>query len=273
MKLAVLIVFLGLVLCGVRLPAEQASKPKVPSHDGVAKGNSGQQGREGSKIQQGQRFATPEVSTSNPASPQQHKSNTEQFNENFQIQGKLVTATVALVVVGILQAGVLVWQAIALSRTLKAIKDNAEAYMVSQRAQLIALVRTGTHLFSDGRKPFIPLDIRNNGPTPAYHCMYETWIEVIDVPFQDFSQGADYYKAPFPMTIYPNSPAPTTIHIGLQRALTDAEFADFSEGNKSLCFRIRIEYQDAFKGQRWCEFGCEFTGERVGALPKYNDSN
>jgi hypothetical protein len=74
----------------------------------------------------------------------------------------------------------------------EAAKTNAEAYMVSQRAELIALLRTEISLFLTDSGPIVPIDIRNNGPTPAYHCTYETWIEVLDVPFQDFTQAARY---------------------------------------------------------------------------------
>ena len=163
--------------------------------------------------------------------------------------------------------------AIAAKDAAEAAKTNAEAYMVSQRAQLIALLRSGISLFFNDGIPLMPIDIKNIGSTPAYHCLYETWIEVLNVPFLDFTEAADCYKAPFPMTIYPDSPAPTTIHIELGRALTAAELTDFSQGKKSLCFRVRIEYEDAFKKARWCDFGFEFTGEKAGALPKYNDSN
>ncbi len=83
----------------------------------------------------------------------------------------------------------------------------------------------------------MPIDIKNTGSTAAYHCLYETWIEVLNVPFQDFTQAADYYKAPFLMTIYPDSPAPTTIHIELGRALTAAELTDFARKEKPLFSR------------------------------------
>jgi hypothetical protein len=116
------------------------------------------------------------------------------------------------------------------------------------------------------------MEIKNTGTTPAYHCSYETWIEVLGVPFVDFTPAADYFESPFPTTIYPNSPAPVIVYIALQHSLTRAEFFEFPPGNKSLCIRVRIEYEDAFNKPRWAEFGYEFTGQRVGALPKYNDA-
>jgi hypothetical protein len=157
--------------------------------------------------------------------------------------------------------------------TLKQISTQSSAMIVSQRAQLIAVIQSPIKGLEFGQQPIVPIELKNTGLTPAYHCSYETWIEVLDVPFVDFTTAADGFKSPFPTTIYPNTPAPTVVHVALQHALTNREFSDFPPGKKSLCFRVRIEYEDAFKAERWCEFAYEFTGQRVGALPKYNDAN
>jgi hypothetical protein len=158
-------------------------------------------------------------------------------------------------------------------RTLKQIRIQSSTMLVSQRAQLIAVIQSPIQGVAIGQQPIVPVEIKNAGISPAYHCSYETWIEVLDVPFADFTTAADYFKAPFPTTIYSNSPAPVVVYVTLKHFLTSEEYLEFSRENRSLCVRVRIEYEDAFKEKRWCEFGYEFTGERVGALPKYNDAN
>jgi hypothetical protein len=161
----------------------------------------------------------------------------------------------------------------AASDNARAAQTSADAYMVSQRAQLIGIPMSTVQGFAAGQMPIVAIEIKNTGLTPAYHCSYETWIEVLSVPFVDFSPSADYFKAPFPLTIYPNSPAPVVVNVSLRHALSFAEYLAFPPGHVSLCFRVRIEYEDAFKKPRWAEFGYEFTGQRMGALPKYNDAN
>ena len=281
---------LGVLLSFVQAPA--AVPPKAPDST-TAKGQKTTKSPKRDKISSAQSPTSVEPTTASPQEQPRTSPKSEDSKEGLRIRELppvsilkdwsdwgIWTFSGLLVVVGFLQWYVIRIQARLmrvhadhLQNLATAANNNAEAFMVSQRAQLIALLRTGISLFFDGGRPIIPIDIKNNGLTPAYHCMYETWIEVLSVPFQDFTQAADHYKAPFPMTIYPDSPAPTTIQIELGRALTHAESTDFSQGTKSLCFRVRIDYEDAFKKARWCDFAYEFTGERLGALPKYNDSN
>jgi len=145
--------------------------------------------------------------------------------------------------------------------------------IAGNRAQIIGLTQSPVQNFGLGLQPIVSIEVKNTGGTPAYHCSYETWIEVLGVPFQDFTSAADYYKAPFLVSVYPNSPMPLVVNVTLQHPLTLAEFQDFPPGKKSLCFRIRIEYTDVYGKRRWYELGQEFTGQRMGALPKYNDAN
>ncbi len=119
------IAVVGLLLCG-HLSAYQAAKAQIPGNPKIAKSDSAQQGRESTKSHQDQKASADVPPSSDERSAEQKAADANQFRENIEIQRKLVTATLALVAVGILQAGVLVWQAIALSRTLSGIKRQAD---------------------------------------------------------------------------------------------------------------------------------------------------
>lgn len=122
----------------------------------------------------------------------------------------------------------------------------------------------------------------NIGKTPAYDCRYKTWIEVLPLPFKDFTDCAMRFES-WPFIIYPevggdDKPNRVNIKIPLGRALTNDEMGDMLKGTKGLCFRIRFDYRDAFRvgffrSKRWADFCYFFDGRGVHALPKYNGSN
>src|SRR5437588_150355 len=127
MKHSIQIALVAIILCGIRLSAEQATSPRVPTDKGGTKSHS----------------APPQVKADN-ADPSQHaarsgappvinqleshekKADTEQLKEDIELQRKLVRATDWLVGVGVLQAVILVVQAVAFFWTLRTIKRQAD---------------------------------------------------------------------------------------------------------------------------------------------------
>lgn len=155
-----------------------------------------------------------------------------------------------------------------------AAKLSADAARLSQRATLIAeFPKDPPHGFSVGGRPAIRVDIRNMGATVARHCVYNIWKELLPVAFVDFTVDKEIYESPFPTTIFPEGMSPTTITVMLDRELSEKDMFYIKGGQAMLCFRIHIDYKDAFGDSRWSEFGYEFNGEHLGALPKYNDSD
>jgi len=196
-------------------------------------------------------------------------------------QDPIVRYTFWLLIVGALQAIIFVAQAVifyytlhATSKSASAAKQSADAYMVSQRAQLMTLVR----------KPMLPppsighelqvvVELKNIGATPANSCTYQTWIEMLPVPFTEFTDAADYFASPAPTTVYSNSPTPTSLTLARRRALTNGELQWWMNGQINLCFRIYLEYKDAFKCTHHANFGYEVNPEHLGLLAKYNDAD
>ncbi len=75
------------------------------------------------------------------------------------------------------------------------------------------------------------------------------------------------------MTIYANAPSPTIVEMWLNHSVTPEELSGLRLGHQVLCFRIRMEYKDAFSETRWQEFGFSVRSAGMEYLPKYNDSN
>src|SRR5712692_5933232 len=117
MEYSASIAVVGLLLCGICLPAYQPAKAQIPKNPRIAKSDSAKQRRESTNSHQDQKASIDVSPSSDQKTAEQKAAEAQQFRQNIEIQRKLVTATLALVAVGILQAGVLVWQAIALSRT------------------------------------------------------------------------------------------------------------------------------------------------------------
>ncbi len=112
----------------------------------------------------------------------------------------------------------------------------------------------------------------NRGATTAYDCIYESWIELLAFPFNDFTASADYFKAADRFALYPNH-APVVINIPIRKGLTGAQLSDLKQLRLYACIRIRIAYRDAFSPGRYANFGFYVLHDGLGFLPKYNDAN
>lgn len=188
--------------------------------------------------------------------------------------------TLALVFVGAIQVVAMIVQAYflygALSAAQQAAKANTDTVKVAlegQRAQLIVNVACPIVGCDVGQIPRAQFHLKNVGPTTGYRASYETWIEVVSLPFVDFTPAADYYPAPHEMAVYPHDLVPIRITIELKHPLSVREAVDISQHKThGLCFRIRLSWTDAFRQPHWANFGYYFDGSRVGSLPKYNDA-
>jgi hypothetical protein len=143
----------------------------------------------------------------------------------------------------------------------------------SQRAHLAVFVVRPIPMPAVGQEPSVVIDIKNLGPTPAYACTYQTWIEMLPVPFVDFTAAAEYSESPAPAPIYANSSAPITVTLIGRKGLTETELKSWREGQSMLCIRISLKYTDAFNVARCANFAYEINPAHVGLLPKYNDAD
>ncbi len=191
----------------------------------------------------------------------------------------LVGFTAALFLAALLQFCVMWMHANTLHRTLEATRLVAQAAStlaqssaVQIRAQLVVQVHHPIQGLQAGQSPRVGLDIFNRGLSPAYECTYETWIAVIPHPFADFPPNADHVGVPTQSTIYPEH-VPVGVAIDLGHDLTQNQMNGIQQNLSRLCFRIRLEYRDAFGNQRFASFAYGANDHAIEPLPSYNDSN
>jgi hypothetical protein len=176
-----------------------------------------------------------------------------------------------LVIVGIVTCFVVAWQSVATAQAARATQMSAEVQWASQRAQIIATAHgnPASDVLCD--TPRIQLDLKNNGATPAYDVVYETWLEIVPRPFEDFTSRATYFKSPEPIALYPN--IPIVVNIPLGRDLSELERVQIRSWKLQTCVRMRVEYKDARKTYRYAEFGFHVMYEGFGFLSKYRGAN
>jgi hypothetical protein len=171
----------------------------------------------------------------------------------------LAVATIVLAIFAIVQAA--------------AAKASAQVLLESQRPHVAADAKgSPTKDLSDQASPRVQIALVNRGATTAYDCIYESWIELLAFPFNDFTASADYFKAADRFALYPNH-APVVINIPIRKGLTGAQLSDLKQLRLYACIRIRIAYRDAFSPGRYANFGFYVLHDGLGFLPKYNDAN
>src|SRR5712692_8993321 len=104
MKLPALIALVSLTQCGILAFSDQAAGQQVPHNRGVTEASSTEQSGVANNAHKGQHVPTDEMPFSRHKSTDQNDADANQFRENIKIQRRLVIATIALVVVGVLQA-------------------------------------------------------------------------------------------------------------------------------------------------------------------------
>ncbi len=156
-------------------------------------------------------------------------------------------------------------------RTLRAIERQTHALIESQRPKISATAHGNpTATLADRYARRVEIGLRNNGMTPAYDFVYESWIEILPFPFGDFTPLASHYKETNPMVLYPDT-QPLVINIPIQTAVTEEEMQAVRKLRLHVCIRLYVTYRDAF-GPRTSNFGYYVQPNGLGFLPKYNDS-
>jgi hypothetical protein len=171
----------------------------------------------------------------------------------------------ALVVVGV---GAIVTALI----TLLAIRDQTKALVESQRPKIAAKAHGNpTHDLADLQAPRVQIELFNRGPSVAQNLIYESWIELLPLPFKDFTAGADYHKSEDPVALYP-SHVPLIINIPIRKGITEQQLSSLGRLETFACVRVRVSYGDAFSAARAASFGFWVSSDGLGFLPKYNDA-
>src|SRR5258708_14178402 len=108
----------------------------------------------------------------------------------------------------------------------QATKRSVEVLVEGQRPRL-AVEPHGlpTKDLTDRFAPRVQLSLANRGLTTAYDCLYESWIELLPFPFNDFTPSADHFKATDRLAIYPNHSA-VILNIPIRQGLTDGQLSD-----------------------------------------------
>ncbi len=111
-------------------------------------------------------------------------------------------------------------------RTLRVIEKQTAALIESQRPKIAVTAHDDPFQMLCGPSPHrVEIDLDNKGLGVARNLTYETWIELLPLPFVDFTSGADHFASTDPMVLYPNH-EPLTINIPIR---------DSRHGNWTIC--------------------------------------
>jgi hypothetical protein len=162
----------------------------------------------------------------------------------------------------------------AATKSAEAAKLNAEVLMEGHRPQIAATAHDSPiQDLSDRKTPRVQIALTNQGIVPAYDLTYESWIELLPLPFNDFTPSADYFKSTDKITLYPKY-KPLIVNIPIRAGLTDAQLSDLRHLRRYACIRIRVAYRDVLSAKsRYANFGFYVLLDGLGFLHKYNDSN
>jgi hypothetical protein len=177
-----------------------------------------------------------------------------------------------LVVVGILTLFVLMYQANEMRKATEAMRDNTKVLVESQRPRIAAKAHgNATLTLEDRAAPRVLIELKNTGLTPAYDSTWETWIELLQFPFKDFTDAAEHHDSSEDRSVmYPNHD-PVTIDIPITKGITEQQLSDLRHLRLYACVRVRVRYRDAFSSVNVTNFGFYVLGRGLGFLPKYND--
>jgi hypothetical protein len=158
-------------------------------------------------------------------------------------------------------------------KTLRYIGNQTKAMIESQKPQIAAIAHGNpANTLFDRKTPRVEIEIHNRGQSAAHDLIYESWIELLPMPFVDFTTAADHHRQSEKTVLYPNH-RPIIINLPIRRGVSEGEFAAIRDLRLITCIRIRVEYRDAFNPARYAEFGFMVHQDGMGFLPKYNDAN
>ncbi|MBI2815820.1 MAG: hypothetical protein HYX72_02655 [Acidobacteria bacterium] len=174
------------------------------------------------------------------------------------------------VVVGVGVLLIYFFQLRAMIKAANAALLNAQALIESQRPQIAAhLHRNATQTLTE-QTPRVEIALFNRGTTPANDVTYQSWIELLPLPFTDFTSSADHAICTEPMVLYPHH-EPIIVNIPIRKGLTDQELTALKKLRVYACIRVRVEYGEQFgPSKRYAEFGFYVRADGFGYLPKYN---
>jgi len=171
--------------------------------------------------------------------------------------------------IGLFLAGIVgIWVAI---RTLKAIESQTNVLVEGQRPRIVATAHGNpTETLADPHARRVELEVINKSLMPASNYRYESWIEVLPFPFEDFTIAADHFKCDAPSVLYPDTPQ--IINIPIRGGIAPDDFRDVRRLRKHVCVRLYVEYADPFIANRRCyaNFGFHILPRGLGFLEKYN---
>ena len=143
--------------------------------------------------------------------------------------------------------------------------------MVSQSPQLVLKPHGDiARMLLDDTTPRVEIELLNVGQTTARDLIYETWIELLPFPFQDFTGSATHFVCDIPMALSPRAGNPV-INIPFQKPFLMIDIADIKSLTRYACFRMCIKYKDEFGDCWYRNFGFYVMATALGMLPKYND--
>jgi hypothetical protein len=156
-------------------------------------------------------------------------------------------------------------------RTLRAIESQTGVLIEGQRPRIVATAYGDLlDTLADPDAPRITLRVVNKSSTPATDYRYESWIEVLTPPFEDFTVAADHFSSDVKSVLYPDTPQ--SINVPIRGGITPEDFREVRKLRKIVCVRLYVEYADPFIANRRCyaNFGFEILPKGLGFLKKYN---
>jgi hypothetical protein len=149
--------------------------------------------------------------------------------------------TWALVGVGLITFWAIWKQAKESAEATKAMQAQVAMQMETLRPRLIVgFDESQFKPMTEGHAARMVARVKNTGGVPAYRVVPESWIEFLPMPFEEFTQGAEYFKGEsFP--VYPTEKI--TYPVMRKQRLTDAEIKATFAGTHCLCLRLRFSYE------------------------------
>jgi hypothetical protein len=155
----------------------------------------------------------------------------------------------------------------------RTMKRQLRAFIQTQKPQLACSPNgnPARDIF-DVRAAHFQVAVQNVGLTVAYDCSWQSWIEIVTPPFEDFSDKADQFISPNPFSLLPKHD-PMVLNLVITSGISSIQKARILSHDLWICFRVKIDYSDAFTPKRYANFCFRIEGSGLQPLPKYNDSN
>jgi hypothetical protein len=163
-------------------------------------------------------------------------------------------------------------QAVAAKRAADAAKFTAQILIEGNRPHISVTAHGNPPQdLLDPATPRMQLELQNQGLTPAFEVRHESWIEVLKLPFEDFTPAADHFESQDSYMLAPNS-RHININIPIRAGLTEYQRADIRAFRSVVCVRVRVAYRDNFTARRrFANFAYWVGHDGLSPLPKYND--